>query len=152
MIVSSDRDAVDLVLGYCELQLSLVECFLAFFRPKDREYFHDVERIGTLQLGTQTWRYTRHGAGVMFESPDAVVDAHKGLAAWPRGVDAWRLLQYLESRGITEFSFDGEHTVIDYEEAGLERILRKMVQHGILQEVPLTPRRGLFVPLRSADG
>ena len=145
MIVASSRNAAPVVLEFCDLQRRLVERFLEDVRPKDVERFSDVERTGTLRVGSQQWTYTRHGAGISFESPGMTVDAHVGLALFPSAIDGWRLLQYLESIGVTTLTFEGESAAADDEES-LERLLARMERAGILEAVSLQPSTRLFRP------
>lgn len=145
MIVASDRDAEQVVLEFCNLQHRLVGRFLQDVCPKDLERFSDVERIGTLRIGSQEWKYTRHGAGILFEIPGAVVDAHIGLALFPNAIDGWRLLQYLESIGVSSVAFDGAAVAANDEE-GLERLLEKMEHAGILEAAYLQPPTRVFFP------
>ena len=145
MTVVSNRDAVSVVLELCALQRRLVERFLEDLRPNDLERFSDVARTGTLNVGTQSWSYTRHGAGVLFKTPGATVDAHVGPAAFPDATDGWRLLQYLESIGVATLTFEGELTVID-DEKDADRILDRMALAGILETVRLRPPTRIFRP------
>lgn len=148
MTVASSKSAAPVVFQFCDLQRRLVERFLEVLRPNDLERFSDVERTGTLRVGSQYWSYTRHGAGISFETPETTVDAHIGLAVFPNAIDGWRLLQYLESIGVTSLTFEGEAVAADDEKA-LERLLEKMEQAGILEAVHLQPPTRLFCPSRT---
>lgn len=148
MIVASSRDAVPVVLEFCDLQRRLVERFLEDVHSNDLERFSDIQRTGTLRVGAQQWSYTRHGAGVSFEMPGTTVDAHVGLALFPDAVDGWRLLQYIESIGVATLTFAGELIAAD-DEKSLERLLERMEQAGILEAVHLEPSMRLFCPSRN---
>ncbi|WP_436621051.1 DUF6896 domain-containing protein [Sorangium sp. So ce136] len=148
MIVDSIRNAAPVVIEFCDLQRGLVERFLDEVRPNDLDRFSDIERTGNLSVGAQRWSYIRHGAGVSFEIPGAIVDAHVGVTLFPDAVDGWRLLQYLESIGVTTLTFDGEHVATD-DEKSLEYLLERMEQAGILEAVYLEPSRRLFCPSRN---
>lgn len=150
-MTASDENASQIVLRYCKLQRQLVERFREDLQPRDLDYFSDVARNGSLQLGSQTWQYARHGAGVAFESPAAVVDAHVGLATFPDAVDGWRLLLYLESAGTRAITFGGE-TAMAGDEEELERLLERMTRAGILEEVRLRSGRRLFRPSIAISG
>jgi len=145
MIVASSRNAASVVLEFCDLQCRLVERFLEDVRPNDVERFSDIERTGTLRVGSKEWNYTRHGAGILFEIPGTTVDAHVGLALFPSAIDGWRLLQYLESIGVDNLTFEGESVATDDEKA-LECLLERMAQVGILEAVQLQPPTRLFCP------
>ncbi|WP_370865966.1 DUF6896 domain-containing protein [Chondromyces apiculatus] len=146
VIEGSSKDAVQVVLEFCQLQRQLVAHFMDLHEPKDRERFSDVARVTVLRLGEQSWRCARHGAGISFKTAGSTVDAHVGLAIFADAIDGWRLLQFLESRGIASLSFEGESYPADEEEA-LGRLLASMSNAGILEKVPLRARFGLFRPV-----
>lgn len=147
-MIDSSQGAANVVLRYCDLQRQVVEQFLKEFRPKDLERFADVERQGVLRVKDETWQYTRHGAGVLFQSRGVVIDAHVGMVVFPDAIDGWRLMQYLESAGIATLSFEGKGGATDNEKA-LEQLLAEMVKTGLLEEVHLLPPTQLFRPRRS---
>jgi hypothetical protein len=55
-----------------------------------------------LQVGTERWEVTKHGAGLQFTrrepGPHLIVDMHEE-ADNPERLDAWRVQQFLESLG-----------------------------------------------------
>ena len=80
----------------------------------------------------EVWRFTRHGAGVRFESSDGcVVDAHVGEEC-PRALDAWRLFQYFTSRGVRGVSYAGDQVRTD-DEMAIKRFLDRCHTDGALQ-------------------
>jgi hypothetical protein len=92
---------------FCETQALLME---AFRRQHPEVTFTgtvlNLAPRGEVDVDGAIWRFQRHGPGLRFTS-DAeglVVDMHDNL---PRTdvVDAWRLLQYLESQGVAELEF-----------------------------------------------
>ena len=101
------RDLLDVTRAFTRVQSKLVRELLAAQALHDHEYFRDL-RDGTIALDGEQWTFHRHGAGVTFRSDrGAVVNAHVALVEVPDGVDAWRLLLYLESLGIHEVVFEG---------------------------------------------
>jgi hypothetical protein len=146
----SKMDAVIIIWKYSELQKDLVQRLLVSYRPKDLEFFRDISD-GRIECRGTWWTHRRHGAGVKFLSATTdVVDAHVGMAAHPNAVDAWRLLEYFESQGVSEVEFMGKEYAAD-DEGALEDLLRQMTRAGKLKEVTYKSSgwgapHSLFVP------
>lgn len=117
----------------------------------DRALFTDLPD-GTLELAGAVWSFRRHGAGVGFRSSaGVVVDAHIGLLAAPRGIDAWRLLSYAESRGIEELTWNGKHFAVA-DEATMEAALKQMLSDGALASERVDGRLLYFPSSGDVDG
>ena len=146
MTVDFDATPLEIVLSFAELQRRLVLLFLAQEQPRDREFFADVSRRGTVDLDGESWQFVRHGAGVSFKSRNGVVDVHVGLSQFPDGVDGWRLWQYLESKGIPGL-VSGSDLIASDDESGLENLLATLAASGHL--VKTNFGRSLYVPCRA---
>lgn len=144
MTVDSD-DAVRVVVDFCALQRKLVQRFRETVRPTDFERFSGIPRTGHINFEQQTWTYRCHGAGVLFQGPHAVVDAHIGLKDFPSAIDAWRLLLFLESVGISSLLFEQRSIPADDERA-LNSLLEQLVAAGVLRNVPLQPPTRIYQP------
>ena len=124
----------EIVRQYSKLQASLVRAFLETVQPTDLEFFHDIARSGRIYHDGEEWSWSRHGAGVAFRSERSgvTVDAHVGMAKAPEGVDAWRLVTFLESTGVRQVQH-GEMNISAEDERGLSRLLEAMVDEKELQ-------------------
>ena len=95
-------------------------------------YVGTLPPIGSVQLGTETWTYVRHGGGVSFkDSSGRVIDAHRMIDE-PEAFDAWRLRTYvgsLGSRGVKLVRKTiGERSLsLD---KGVDKVLASMVERG----------------------
>ena len=106
------------------LQRRLLECLL-LLHP---EFALDKWLVGVpfkaeLLVDSEVWDVTRHGVGVMFKrrepAPNVVVDVHVGIDN-PSFLDAWRLQQFVESKGGT----------LEFDDA--EAMLRSGADSGVL--------------------
>jgi hypothetical protein len=91
----------------CQAQAQLMAAFIS--RYPEISFTQEVLNLpchGQIDIDGTTWTFQRHGAGLRFTSASdgRVVDMHQSL---PRSdvIDAWRLLQYLESQGVGELEF-----------------------------------------------
>lgn len=92
---------------FCQTQAQLIAA-LANLYPQISftQEAVNLPREGRIDISGGSWTFQRHGAGLRFTSDVGghVVDMHQNL---PRSdvIDAWRLLQYLESQGGGELEF-----------------------------------------------
>lgn len=86
---------------YIELQSTLLAAFKeAFPDVTDWEFLLDAPRSGEVIVDGDNWSFRQHGAGLSFRRADGVtIDAHRHLSV-PEGIDAWRLLEYIESSDV----------------------------------------------------
>jgi hypothetical protein len=92
---------------FCQTQAQLIAAFISLYpQISFAQEGLDLPREGHIDINGVSWRFQRHGAGLRFTSAvdGHVVDMHQNL---PRSnvIDAWRLLQYLESQGDGELEF-----------------------------------------------
>lgn len=92
---------------FCKTQAQLIAAFTN--RYPGISFAQEVLNLpleGRVDVNGATWSFQRHGAGLRFTSvaDGRVVDMHQSL---PKSnvIDAWRLLQYLESQGSGELEF-----------------------------------------------
>lgn len=111
-------------VAFVMLQRRLLE-YLFLLHP---EFAGDKWLVGVpfkaeLHLDSEIWDVTRHGVGLMFKrrepAPNVVVDVHVGLDN-PNLLDAWRLQQYVESKGGR----------LEYDDA--EAMLQSVADSGML--------------------
>ena len=101
--LSNDTTAkrLELIREYVVLQEKLASEAVSKLDPAATEYDFEesLATTTTIDDGT-TWRANAHGLGVMFTNPKTkiVVDAHVGFIDAPHAFDAWRLVQYCESK------------------------------------------------------
>ena len=93
-------DALDEVMEYVALQKSLLSAFCPTAASGGPASFADLPKIGEVNVGSEPWRYTRHGAGVLFhhQQTGRQIDVHRHLDR-PNLFDAWRLRTYFGSLG-----------------------------------------------------
>jgi hypothetical protein len=93
---------------FCKTQAQLMTALTSLY-PQMRftQQVLNLPRQGQVDIDGATWTFQRHGAGLRFTSAldGRVVDMHENL---PRSdvIDAWRLLQYLESQGVGDLEFE----------------------------------------------
>jgi hypothetical protein len=139
-----NMDALLVIREYSWLQRRLVEQLFEAVKPQDRSYFRDVPN-DSLVVDGAVWTYNRHGAGIIFQSNRGVVDAHVGAGEHPDAVDAWRLEQYCESRGVTVLEHRGDRFAAD-DQGALDDLLKKLVAEGALRVVEQEHRGPLYIP------
>ena len=92
---------------FCQTQAQLIAAFTSLYpQISFAQEVVNLPREGRIDISGGSWTFQRHGAGLRFTSAadGRVVDMHRDL---PRSdvIDAWRLLQYLESQGDGELEF-----------------------------------------------
>jgi len=92
---------------FCQTQAQLIAAFTRRYPQISlTPEVLDLPREGQIDVCGVSWTFQRHGAGLKFTSAldGRVIDMHQNL---PRSdvIDAWRLLQYLESQGGGELEF-----------------------------------------------
>lgn len=92
---------------FCQTQAQLIAAFTSLYPEISfTQEVLDLPRKGHIDIKGFSWTFQRHGAGLRFMSAvdGRVVDMHQNL---PRSdvIDAWRLLQYLESQSRGELEF-----------------------------------------------
>lgn len=132
-----------MVRAYSRMQAALVAAWADAVRA-DCTPFRSTPHSGTIEHRGMRWEYTRHGAGVRFNSDQGVLDAHIEIATEPTAVDGWRLWQFCESRGIEALTFDGKRFDATDDRA-LHELLRHLSAAGHITRAPtdcelFTPR------------
>ena len=126
--------AKQLVTEYAVLQGRLCEELFNQHPVDDANYLTDLPKHGSLPLGNDLWEFKQHGSGVCFShiSSHEIVDAHIKPVSYPEGIDAWRLVLYLESKGVkalnhgrTEFDATNQRAV--------EQMLEVFCSEGLIQ-------------------
>lgn len=104
-----------LILEYIRLQEMLVAKAVAKFNPEVTEYDFKECLAATTTLNGVEWTARAHGLGVMFTNPESnvVVDVHVGFVDAPAAFDAWRLVQYCESRFGTSEELNSWQLTLD---------------------------------------
>ncbi len=89
---------IERIREFVELQSGLLRAFQASFpRVRDWEFLLDAPKSGEVRLHGERWEFQRHGAGLRFSNAQGiVVDIHSHVQE-RECVDAWRILQFIES-------------------------------------------------------
>lgn len=113
---------------FISLQVLLLTAFREKFpSSKDWENLFDFPRHGQIKTSEGVWAFFLHGCGLTFVDIEGVViDAHDMIFDYSV-IDAWRLLQFLESVGVVE---EGELDVPE-----LEAELKKLKNEGFLSAI-----------------
>lgn len=97
---------------FIELQSRLMDAFKeAFPDVSEWQFLLDAPRSGEVVIDGDSWSFRKHGAGLSFRRADGVtINAHRHLSV-PEGIDAWRLLEYLESSDVDSDDSLSEHSL-----------------------------------------
>ena len=116
MLDAVTRKRYQLIREYVALQKKLVTEAWSKLRPDATEYdFEDsLPTSITIDDGT-TWLTNVHGLGVMFISQNTkiVVDVHEGFIDSPNAFDAWRLVEFSESKYGTDEAVESWQRTLD---------------------------------------
>ena len=128
---------LQLIREYVALQEKLVSVAVSQLDPAATEYDFEesLPTMTTMDDGT-TWSVTAHGLGVMFTDPKTkiVVDAHVGFIDAPNAFDAWRLVQYCESkRKTTEDVKSWQETLDELDRNGTIEPHEKHERHYVMK-------------------
>ncbi|MBS1910959.1 MAG: hypothetical protein JST22_03140 [Bacteroidetes bacterium] len=134
-------DSMQLLHEYAALQERLCDALFDRYPIEDTNLLLDLPKQGIMAVGDDVWEFQRHGLGVCFTNPSTneVVDAHVDLADHRGGIDAWRLIQYTESKGIEALTHEG--TEFDATQlSSLETMLEQLSHMGVLVVAKQKPR------------
>jgi len=128
-----ETTAIQLLHEYGALQERLCDALFDRYPIEDVNLLLDLPKRGILSVGDDLWEFQRHGVGVCFTNIPAkeIVDAHVAPATQPGGIDSWRLVQYLESRGIGTL----HHETMQYDATStesLDAMLEQLCRMGLL--------------------
>lgn len=100
-------EAVQIISEFVELQNNLNCEFRQIYPNVTKSFSANCPRQGLLSLQEEKWTFYKHGVGVYFQSEKSyiIVDIHSGFVDYPRAFDAWRLVQYFESKGIEQIYY-----------------------------------------------
>ena len=135
--------AMQLLREYAILQERQCEALFEQYPVDDVHLLTDLPKQGQLALGDELWEFQRHGSGVCFThvSTNAIVDAHACPVAHPAGIDAWRLIQYAESKSIETLTHGSTEFAVTSEKP-LERMLEQLSREGLLDVAD--PKRRIY--------
>lgn len=91
---------------FVALQSGLMSAFQSCFPSiSDWEFLLDAPKRGQVRLLGEHWVFQRHGAGLRFSNAQGiVVDVHSHVQDRDC-VDAWRILQFLESACAEKYEY-----------------------------------------------
>lgn len=100
-------EAVQIISEFVELQNNLNLAFRQIYPNVTKSFSANCPRQGLLSLREEKWTFDKHGVGVFFQSEKSyiIVDIHSGFVDYPQAFDAWRLVQYFESKGIERICY-----------------------------------------------
>ncbi|WP_343575827.1 hypothetical protein [Pseudomonas sp.] len=95
---------LDLVAKYVHIQESIVCEFTRLYPAvNDSKWMLGVPAKGLINVGGESWRFIKHGAGVRFflegGTERLIIDVHR-LFGVSNFIDWWRLAQFFESCGV----------------------------------------------------
>lgn len=141
-------EAIDVVREYAAKQAALCRALLQQHSIRDTVRLLDLPRHGNVGLDETFWEFQRHGVGVCFSRVPSgeIVDVPTGVADAPDAFDAWRLIEYLESRGIDELRHRGQAYRVTEGQA-LKLLLRRLAKDGVL--TPIDNSHKLYLVCRA---
>ena len=100
-------EAVQINSELVTLQNNLNLAFRQIYPNVTKSFSANCPRQGLLSLQEEKWTFDKHGVGVYFQSEKSyiIVDIHSGFVDYPQAFDAWRLVQYFESKGIEQIYY-----------------------------------------------
>ncbi|MBF2016002.1 MAG: hypothetical protein IGS23_12515 [Rivularia sp. T60_A2020_040] len=100
-------EAIQIISEFVELQNNLILAFRQIYPNVSKSFSVNCPRQGLLSLEGEKWTFDKHGVGVYFQSEksDIIVDIHAGFVDYPQAFDAWRLVQYFESKGVEQIYY-----------------------------------------------
>lgn len=112
------------VAGFSEIQADLLSRFAAEFPGATENLLLNSPKRGELRVRSTRWVFLKHGLGLRFTDLDQglVIDAHKLYPGIRSPIDAWRLVQYLESTGMVGLT-----------ERGVAAELAELAKEGFLR-------------------
>lgn len=110
---------------FIQLQMMLLIAFKESF-PLVNDWVNllDFPRHGEINTPSGIWRFQLHGCGLNFVGPDGVVIDTHDMVSNPEILDAWRLLQFLESIDAVKEA--------ELEMSEIETALKQLLLEGIL--------------------
>lgn len=133
------HERLHLIREYSELQQKLVAEAVSRLDPAATEYNFEDSLETNISIDGSTWAAQAHGIGVMFvqEQEKLVVDAHEGFIDAPAAFDAWRLVQYSESKQGTDEDVESwQHTLHELTHEGVLTPHKKHERHYVLRSPP----------------
>jgi hypothetical protein len=129
-MTQSDAAHLGLIIrAFVVLQDKLMGAFRKSFPGvQDWQLLLDCPKSGKVAVDGEPWTFRKHGSGLVFtNAAHVVVDMHTALPD-VAVIDAWRLLQYLES---TATGLEMPVT-----EASLTSKLEELAKSGMLRKLP----------------
>ena len=126
-------EAKDIFKAYSILQEELCLALMNLYNLKRDSEILDIPKSGMFFLKNKTWRFARHGEGVCFFDVDSheIVDAHRYPFKFPSGIDAWRLLEYFDSKNLKTLFYKGKVIDVSNENA-VNNLINQLFIGGIL--------------------
>lgn len=139
------RSINDLIAEFAETQSRLCLAVIEEYGLQDDgSVVFSAPKTGSLELNGKRWTFKRHGSGFRFISDDSghVIDAHRNVVSCPAGIDAWRLLQFLETIDPADFDIAGEAGGLE-DESKIDELLSSLAAQGVI--TPVVQGVGLYV-------
>lgn len=123
----------DAISAFVQLQKRLLERFRATYPDiSDWKFLIDAPKQGSIDLDGEFWLFRKHGGGLSFKNWDGVtIDVHRNLST-PNGLDAWRLMHFLESYD-SDYQASSENEIV--------ALLEELCKSG---ELALTDEVGFY--------
>jgi len=121
---------------YVVLQKKLISKAVFRLDPAATEYDFEESLPPAITIDGTTWSTKAHGLGVMFLTPQSktIVDVHVGFIDAPNAFDAWRLVQYCESKlGTNEDVTSWQSTLDELARDGRITLHERHERHYVLK-------------------
>jgi hypothetical protein len=132
-------DQYQLIRQYINIQELLLNEVITKLPPTASEF--DFARFlpRYIVADGEKWSVGAHGVGILFENERTheIVDAHEGMFDAKDAVDAWRLLQFGESVGICDTTFESwQETLNELSNLGQLEKHKLRKHHFVLPRTP----------------
>ncbi len=144
-------DLRKVVREYCELQSMLLDEMHSRFPSIAKEPApQDWPQTGRVSVRGRDWKFLRHGLGFTFlESGEGtIINAHEYIKKRPYPFDAYRLQEFLESRGIQEVYLGETRYPVD-DMMAIQEGLERMRRDGVIQTYEPPPNGGVIIYVKS---
>lgn len=129
----------ELLSKFSALQFALISEFFEIFPSAGQDFMRDVPKNGEISVKGEMWQFRKHGQGVRFYHPESgrIVDSHRFYGGIFDVIDAWRIMQFAESVGMSALT-----------EQAIEDSLMLSVRSGILRQIGHARAYRLISPIK----
>lgn len=139
---------IDIISEYVIMQDLLCNELRRRYPSVDSPLLTVLPRCGSISIEDSIWEFCKHGAGVMFTSlcGGEVIDVHRYPPIHSKEFDAWRLIQFFESKGIAEVDYKSNTISVETEPC-IDELLRCLLRDGVIAALDEAPSVYVLIDL-----